>query len=64
MKSYKNIFGKTINVHTKPLKDGQVIKLNNVDQEIKNLVLCKYLKEVSLSKISPSSQNPSIGRLK
>lgn len=64
MNSFKNIFGKTINVHTKPLKDGQVIKLNNVDQEIKNLVQCKYLKEVNLNRISPSSQNPSIGRLK
>ena len=63
MKSFKNIFGRTINVHAKPLKDGQVIKLNNIDPEIKNLVRNGYLKEINPSKISPSSQNPSRGKL-
>jgi len=46
MISIQSIWETKINVHTKPLEPGEVRHEVPVDQEIKNLIYHKYLKEV------------------
>ena len=48
---YKNIRGNKINVHGKPLEPEQIIRTDNIDSEIRNLVREGYLKEVDPTKM-------------
>lgn len=50
MKIYKNISGRNINVHCKPIPKDGIFKTDNIDQEIKKLVQQHYLLEVDQTK--------------
>jgi len=47
MNQYKNIFGKTINVHGKLIEHGQIFEANS-NNEITTLLKHKYLEEITI----------------
>ena len=49
-KIFKNIRGNKINVHGKALEPEQILRTDNIDNEIRNLVREKYLEEVDPTK--------------